>query len=174
LVFRDINKSESSNRSPLSRGTESSNPSPSSGESRANLISPLPLLSGDQVHGGSTCRLMTLVAPRDCTNKAEGRMYLSSRRGVKRAGRLVHPPAALQPAGTFLHQAVAADRDRIGPLTQRVECRKHIARQILSRGIRPPGALHPPLDAAAVESRTRRLIQTEGGVGFIFGPFAAN
>jgi hypothetical protein len=29
---------------------------------------------------------MTLVAPRDCTNKAEGRMYLSSRRGVKRAG----------------------------------------------------------------------------------------
>ena len=29
---------------------------------------------------------MNLVAPRDCTNKAEGRMYLSSRRGVKRAG----------------------------------------------------------------------------------------
>src|ERR1700730_2494115 len=39
-----------------------------------------------QVHGGSTCRLMTLVAPRACTNKAEGRMYLSSRRGVKRVG----------------------------------------------------------------------------------------
>jgi hypothetical protein len=39
-----------------------------------------------QVHGGSTSRVMTLVAPRACTNKAEGRMYLSSRRGVKRAG----------------------------------------------------------------------------------------
>src|SRR5437660_10197653 len=36
--FRDINKSESSNRWPLSRGTESSNPSPSSGESGANLV----------------------------------------------------------------------------------------------------------------------------------------
>jgi hypothetical protein len=37
LLLRDINKSESSNRSPLSRGTESSNPSPSSAESVANL-----------------------------------------------------------------------------------------------------------------------------------------
>src|SRR3984893_1397494 len=76
-----------------------------------------------QVHGGSTRRQMTLVAPRACTNTAEGKMYLSSRRwppaSVTRrectlgAGRARPRPALLGPS------------DRLRPRGRRASARPH-------------------------------------------------
>jgi hypothetical protein len=62
------------------------------------------------------CRLMTLVAPRACTNKAEGRMYLSPRRmhldSWKAAKRLSR--TGMADGGSHRRQ-IPDERDHSGP-----------------------------------------------------------